>query len=95
MARCTVPTEYANLRQKPGAATTADDGQTEMEWEEALLRAWGGGRPPQPASYHRRNADRARQIAEGATTRSMKAGVLDETVHCDQLAADADRGAES
>jgi len=64
-----------------------------MEWEEALLRAWGGDIPPQPAIYYRRKAARARQVAEGVTTRAMKARLLDEAIHCDQLAADADRGA--
>jgi hypothetical protein len=64
-----------------------------MEWEEALLRAWGGEIPPQPATYYRRQAARARQVAEGVTTRAMKARLLDEAVHCDQLAADADREA--
>jgi hypothetical protein len=49
--------------------------------------------PPQPATYYRRKAAQARQAAEGATTRGMKARLLDEAVHCDQLAADADRGA--
>jgi len=63
-----------------------------MEWEDALLRAWGG-EIPQPATYYRRKAARARQVAEGVTTRAMKARLLDEAVHCDQLAADADRGA--
>jgi len=65
-----------------------------MEWEEALLRAWGGDIPPQPAIYYRRKAARARQVAEGVTTRAMKARLLDEAIHCDQLAADADRGAK-
>jgi hypothetical protein len=64
-----------------------------MEWEEALLGAWGGETRPQPASYYRRKAARARQIAEGVTTRAMKERLLDEVVHWDQLAADADRGA--
>ena len=64
-----------------------------MEWEEALLRARGGEEPPLPAKYYRRRAARARQVAEGVTTRAMKARLLDEAVHCDQLAADADRGA--
>jgi len=62
-----------------------------MEWEEALLRSWGGEIPPQAAAYYRRKAARARQIAEGVTTRAMMARLLDEAVHCDQLAADADR----
>lgn len=68
-------------------------GRIEMEWEEALLRAWGGGVTEDPAAFYRRNGVRARQAAESATTRAMKARLLDEAVHCDQLAADADRGA--
>src|SRR5215469_5971691 len=69
-------------------------GQAEMDWEEALLRARGGETPSQRADYYRRKAARARQAAEGLTTRAMKARLLDEAVHCDQLAADAERGAE-
>ena len=64
-----------------------------MEWEEALLEAWGGEIPLQSAVYCRRKAVRARQIAEGVTTRAMKARLLDEAVHWDQLAADAEREA--
>src|SRR5215471_21549926 len=67
--------------------------ETEMEWEEALLTAWGEEIPPYPPAYYRRRAARARQIAEGVTTRAMKARLLDEAVHWDQLAADADREA--
>ena len=63
-----------------------------MEWEEALLRVWGEAIPLQAADHHCRKAARARQIAEGATIRGMKARLLDESVHCDQLAADADGG---
>jgi hypothetical protein len=66
-------------------------GRIEMEWEEALLRAWGGGVTPHSAAFYRRNAVRARQVAESVTTRAMKARLLDEAVHCDQLAADAQR----
>jgi hypothetical protein len=62
-----------------------------MEWEEALVRAWGG-EIPQSAVYYRRKAARARQAAEGVTTRAMKARLLDEAVECDRLAADTDRG---
>ena len=58
-----------------------------------LLVAWGGELPPHPATYYRRQAARARQMAEGVTTRAMKARLLDEAIHCDQLAADADRRA--
>jgi hypothetical protein len=62
-----------------------------MEWEEALLRAWCGETPPQPAIYYRRKAARVRQVAEGVTNPAMKARLLDEAVHCEQLAAEADR----
>ena len=64
-----------------------------MEWEEALLTAWGEEIPPYPPAYYRRRAARARQIAEGVTTRAMKARLLDEAVHYDQLAAAANRAA--
>ena len=40
-------------------------GQAEMEWEEALLEAWGGEMPPHSAAHYRRKAARARQLAEG------------------------------
>jgi hypothetical protein len=63
-----------------------------MEWEEALLGAWGG-EIPQSATFYRRKAARARQIAEGVTTQAIKARLLAEAVHCDQLADDADRAA--
>jgi hypothetical protein len=61
-----------------------------MDWEEALLRAWDG-EIPQSATYYRCGAARARQIAEGMTTQAMKERLLDEAIHCDQLAAGADR----
>jgi len=61
-----------------------------MEWEEALLGAWSGEIPPRSAAYYRRKAAQARQIAEGATTPAIKARLLDEAVHCHQLAGDAD-----
>jgi len=67
-------------------------GQNGMEWEEALLRAWGED-IPQSATYYRRKAARARQIPEGVTTRAVKARLLDEAAYCDELAADADRAA--
>jgi len=62
-----------------------------MEWEEALLRAWGGEVPRQRAMYYRRRAARARQLTDWMTTPGAKAQLLDEAVQCDQLAADADR----
>ena len=86
--RCTAP-QQSNMiihRKRPEPETTAERA-TEMEWEEALLRAWGGEIPPQPATYYRRKAARARQVAEGMTTRAMKEQLLGEAVHCDKLAA--------
>jgi hypothetical protein len=62
-----------------------------MEWEEALLTAWAGEIPPHPAAYYRRQAVRARRFAEGATTRVMKARLLDDANHYDEIAAEADR----
>jgi hypothetical protein len=66
-----------------------------MEWEEALLVAWGGEMPQQPAKYYRRKAARARQMADGVTTRAMKTRLLDEAFHYDELAATADRFAKA
>ena len=62
-----------------------------MEWEEALLIAWGEEMPQQPAKYYRQKAARARQMADGVTTRAMKTRLLDEAFHCEELAATADR----
>jgi len=66
-----------------------------MEWEEAFLVAWGGEMPQQPAKYYRRKAARARQMADGVTTRAMKTRLLDEAFHYDELAATADRFAKA
>jgi hypothetical protein len=63
----------------------------QMEWEEALLGSWGTDIPVHPAGYYRRKATRARQVASEATTRAVKARLLDEAAHCDDLAAAADR----
>ena len=80
--------------KRPEPEITAQPQGTKMEWEEALVGAWGGEIPPHAAAYYRRKAARARQIAEGVTTPAMKARLLDEADHCDRLAADADRGEE-
>jgi len=45
---------------------------------------------PQPADYYRRKAARARQVAEGVTTRAVKARLLDLAVEYDRLADGAD-----
>ena len=62
-----------------------------MEWEEALLVAWGGESPLRPAAFYRRQAARARQIAEEVTTRAMKARLLDDAAQYDEAAAKTDR----
>ena len=66
-----------------------------MEWEEALLIAWGGEMPQRPATYYRRKAARARQMAEGVATRLMRTRLLDEASHYDELAGTADRLAKA
>jgi hypothetical protein len=44
----------------------------------------------QPADYYRRKAARARQVAEGVTTRAVKARLLDLALEYDRLADGAD-----
>ena len=46
---------------------------------------------PQPAEYYRRKAARAREVAEGVTTRAVKTRLLDLAVAYDRLADGADR----
>jgi hypothetical protein len=45
---------------------------------------------PQPAEYYRRKAARARQVAEGVTTRAIKLRLLDLALEYDRLAAGAE-----
>jgi len=45
---------------------------------------------PQPADYYRRKAARARQVAEGVTTRAVKSRLLDLALEYDRLADGAD-----
>jgi hypothetical protein len=42
--------------------------------------------PPEPAEYYRRKAARARQVAEGVTTRAIKARLLELALEYDRLA---------
>jgi hypothetical protein len=46
---------------------------------------------PQPADYYRRKAARAREVAEGVTTRAVKARLLDLALEYDRLADSATR----
>jgi hypothetical protein len=47
-----------------------------------------------PAAFYRRQAARARRMAEGVTTRAMKERLRAEALHCDELAARADQVTE-
>jgi hypothetical protein len=47
--------------------------------------------PPEPAEYYRRKAARARQVAEGATTRAIKARLLELALEYDKLADGSDK----
>lgn len=42
--------------------------------------------PPEPAEYYRRKAARARQVAEGVTTRAIKARLLELALEYERLA---------
>ena len=42
--------------------------------------------PPQPAEYYRRKAVRARQVAEGVTTRAIKVRLLELALEYERLA---------
>jgi len=57
--------------------------------------AWGAEIPMPAGGLFRRKAARARQVAEGVTTRAMRAKLLEDAGHCDRLAAKADRAAEA
>ena len=46
------------------------------------------------AAFHQRKAARARQVAEGVTTRAMEAKLLEDASHYDWLAVMGDRTAE-
>jgi hypothetical protein len=47
--------------------------------------------PPEPAEYYRRKAARARQVAAGATTRAIKARLLELALEYDRLADGSDK----
>jgi hypothetical protein len=49
--------------------------------------------PPEPAEYYRRKAARARQVAEGVTTRAIKARLLELALEYDRLADGTGTGA--
>ena len=66
-----------------------------MEWEEALLEAWGEEMAPHSADHYRRKAARARQLAEGVTTEAMKERLLDDCAHSARKAILSSEGGHS
>jgi hypothetical protein len=84
--------KYGYYRERPKPETPVEPQGNRNGMGGGASKAWGGEIPSQPATYYRRKAARARQVAEGMTAWATKARLLDEAVHCDQLAADADRG---
>jgi hypothetical protein len=70
-------------------------GGSEMGWpsivrhsegENTLQRTCGSATLAHPATYYRRQAARAREIAKAVTTRAIKSRLLDEALHFDELA---------
>ena len=81
------PGILVNLRQPSGVITSIfapragdhrTEGRTEVEWEEALLMAWGAEIPIPSAAFYRRKAAPAHQFAESVTTGAMKAGLRED-----------------
>ena len=58
----------------PSQRTAEPQRKNEMEWEEALLTAWGGEIPPHAAAYYRRQAARARRSRKGRRPRPRRHG---------------------
>lgn len=59
-----------------------------MDWEEALLLSWGDASVQ--ASQYRQKAARARQMAEGTTTRAVRARLLADAHRFDEIANSVD-----
>jgi hypothetical protein len=59
-----------------------------MDWEEALLLSWGDASIQ--ASQYRHKAARARQMAEGATTRGVRMRLLADARRFDEIANSVD-----
>jgi hypothetical protein len=61
-----------------------------MEWEEALLRAWGEDSSRSSPTYYRQKADRVREMAGAATTRAVKARLFNDARRFDEIARSMD-----
>ena len=59
-----------------------------MDWEEALLLSWGDASVQ--ANQYRYKAARARQMAEGTTTRAVRARLLGDARRFDEIANSVD-----
>jgi len=59
-----------------------------MDWGEALLLSWGDASVQ--ANQYRYKAARARQMAEGATTRAVRARLLADARRFDEIASSVD-----
>jgi hypothetical protein len=57
-----------------------------MDWEEALLRCWGVESTSESALRYRQRAARARELAEGTTTRALKVRLLSDAAVLDEHA---------
>jgi hypothetical protein len=75
-------------QQKPGRNDGEARGRMDMDWEEALLLSWGDASVQ--ANQYRHKAARARQMAEGTTTRAVRARLLDDARRFDEIANSVD-----
>ena len=85
-----------------GSAASASRSPRPNPWNELSRCANGGGcvilramdqssnLSTEPAEYYRRKAARAREVAEGVTTRAVKLRLLDLALQYDRLAAGAE-----
>ena len=65
-------------------------GQTNMEWEEALLRAWGEDLSQSSPTYYRQKAARVREMAGAAATRAVKTRLFNDARRFDEIARSMD-----
>ena len=61
-----------------------------MEWEEALLRAWGEDSSQSSPTYYRQKAARVREMAGAAATRAVKTRLFNDARGFDEIARSTD-----
>ena len=74
--------------KKPGRNDGEARGRSGMDWEEALLLSWGDASVQ--ANQYRYKAARARQMAEGTTTRAVRVRLLADARRFDEIANSVD-----